>query len=339
MRLCGKKKQIKPKTHQQKRTFTSNKFMKNTLYFLLFSSIFFTSCEEEFDPKIPASEPDLVVEGVIEAGEQPTIPYVILTRSVPFFTEIGQEELNDIFVHDAEVKVREGDQEVTLQELCIDDLSAEQKELASGLFGIDLTQININFCVYADLSFSMLGEAGKTYDLTINVEGKTITATTTIPFHVPLDTLYFQAPPGEPNDSLMELTVFITDPAGEANYYRYFTQVEDEPLLPGFPSSTDDRIFDGLNFQFPLAKAESRELNFEDIDLNTLGLYHRGDSVTIKWTTIDAAHYEFWNTLEFNAANSGPFSTYTLIESNIQGGLGVWGGYNASYTNLVVPAE
>lgn len=313
--------------------------MKNSSYLFIFLSLFIYSCEEEFDPNIPVTPAEIVVEGVIEAGEQPTPPYVILTRSVPFFTEIGLDALNDIFVHDAEITVKEGENEVNLQELCIENLTEEQKIQASDLFGVDLTAITVNFCIYTDFTFSMLGETGKQYDLTINVEDKTLTASTTIPALVPLDTLYFQEPPGEPNDTLMELTAFITDPAGVSNYYRYFTQVEENPLLPGFPSSTDDRVFDGLTFQFPLAKAESREIDFSEIDLNILGLYLRGDSVTVKWTTVDAAHYDFWNTLEFNAANSGPFSSYTRIESNVEGGLGVWGGYNASYTNLVVPTE
>jgi hypothetical protein len=313
--------------------------MKNTSYLYILLSLFVFSCEQEFDPNIPITPPEIVVEGVIEAGDQPTPPYVILTRSVPFFTEIGEDALNDIFIHDAEIMVKEGTTEVTLQELCIENLTEEQKMLASDIFGIDLTDISVNFCVYTDLTFSMLGETGKQYDLTIQVDDKTLTATTTIPDLVPLDTMYFQEPPGEPNDSLMELTAFITDPVGVPNFYRYFTKVNDEPLLPGFPSSTDDRVFDGLTFQFPLAKAESRELDFSEIDLNTLGLFLRGDSVTVKWTTIDAMHYDFWNTLEFNAANAGPFSTYTRIESNVEGGLGVWGGYNATYTNLVVPTE
>lgn len=313
--------------------------MKNTSYLFILLSLLVISCEEEFDPNIPITPPEIVVEGVIEAGDQPTPPYVILTRSVPFFTEIGIDALNDVFIHDAAITVKEGDNEVTLSEVCVENLTDEQKLLVSDLFGIDLTAININFCIYVDLSFSMLGEVGKQYDLTIIVEDETLTATTTIPESVPLDTMYFQEPPGEPNDTLMELTAFITDPANEPNFYRYFTKVNDEPLLPGFPSSTDDRVFDGLTFQFPLAKAVSREVDFSEIDINTLGLFLRGDSVTVKWTTIDATHYDFWNTLEFNAANAGPFSTYTRIESNVDGGLGVWGGYNATYTDLVVPTE
>ena len=61
-----------------------------------------------------------------------------------------------------------------------------------------------------------------------------------------------------------------------------------------------------------------------------------GDSVLIKWTTIDEAHFDFWNTLEFSNANQGPFSSYTRLQSNINGGLGIWGGYSVSYYSRTV---
>ncbi|MEL6924369.1 MAG: DUF4249 family protein [Bacteroidota bacterium] len=51
---------------------------------------------------------------------------------------------------------------------------------------------------------------------------------------------------------------------------------------------------------------------------------------------IDAAHFDFWSTLEFNAVNQGPFSAYTRIASNVEGGLGIWGGYSVSFYTVVV---
>ena len=69
---------------------------------------------------------------------------------------------------------------------------------------------------------------------------------------------------------------------------------------------------------------------------NTFGLFKIGDSVAIKWSAIDETHFNFWNTLEFNKGNQGPFSTYTTINSNIIGGLGNWGGYNSKIYRLKV---
>ena len=308
------------------------------LYFTLFL-VFIYSCETEFDPDIPDTAPEIVVEGIIEAGDRPSPPYVILTRSIPFFTTVSQDALDDIFIHGATITVKEGTNEVSLTEICLEDLSAEQQAQAANLFGVDLSQLGVNFCVYVDLSFSMLGASEKSYDLRIEVEGKVLTATTTIPPQVGLDNLFFTEPPGEPNDSLMELNATISDPAGTPNFYRFFTQVNDEPLYPGFPSVGDDLLFDGQSLTFPIPKAASRETDFADIDIETFGLFVRGDSVLVKQATIDEAHFRFWNTLEFNATNQGPFSTYTLIETNINGGLGLWGGYNANYYELVVPEE
>ena len=292
-----------------------------------------TSCEEEFLPEVSTDPEEIVVEGYIEAGERSTPPYVILTRSVGFFSEIGRETLNNIYIHDADVTISNGDETVTLSEVCLDDLSEDQKNQVSGVFGLNPDSIGFNFCIYLDLSFSMEGEIGKTYFLEVNVDGKTITATTTIPPHVPINNLVFEQPPGEPSDTLRQLICEIDDPSNQANFYRYFTGVNGNGVTAGFQSVTDDAFFDGQSFEFPLAKAESRNA---DIDPLTFGLFHVSDTATIKWANIDADHYNFWSTLEFNAANQGPFSSYTRISSNIEGGLGIWGGYSVSFYTKVV---
>ena len=35
-------------------------------------------------------------------------------------------------------------------------------------------------------------------------------------------------------------------------------------------------------------------------------------------------------------ANQGPFASYTRLQSNIVGGLGIWGGYSVSYYKRAV---
>ena len=85
----------------------------------------------------------------------------------------------------------------------------------------------------------------KTYDLKIEVEGKTLTASTTIPEHVPLEYIKFQKPSGIVADSLLELRTFIKDPVELTSFFRYFTAVDSEPLLAPFSSVFDDRFFNG----------------------------------------------------------------------------------------------
>ncbi len=315
--------------------------MKNNILVSLFSLIlitFFAGCEEEFIPDISSELSEIVVEGYIEGGEQALPPYVLLTRSLPYFAEVSIDQLDSLYVHDAFITVSDGEKNVTLTEVCWNNFTPEEQELLKQILadlGVgNVEDITVNFCVYIDIDSEIEGEIGKTYDLKIEVEGKTLTASTMIPEHVPLEYIEFKKPSGNVADSLMEMRTFIKDPASLTSFYRYFTAVNSEPLIPPFSSVFDDRFFNGQEFELPLSKAEP--LN-EEIDPSVYGFFVRGDSVTLKWTTIDQEHFDFWNTLEFNRVNQGPFSSYTKVDYNITGGIGIWGGYSSSFYEAVVP--
>jgi len=267
---------------------------KSILLLLLTLPLFFFSCEEEFIPDITTDPQDIVVEGYIEAGGLELPPYVFLTRSQPFFTELDLGNLDDFFVHDAIVNVSNGTESVSLEEICWDNLDSNSQILVrelleqSGIGGLD--SIPGNFCVYIDLGFGMIGELGKTYDLSIEVEDKILTASTTLQNRVPLDSFKFILPEGNLPDTLRELRVTFNDPIEEINYYRYFTSINGERFIPGFNSVADDALFDGQTFEFPLPKAEPRN---SVSGPTTFGLYIVGDSVGVKWTTVDQANFNF----------------------------------------------
>jgi hypothetical protein len=301
------------------------------LAFLLFISIL-VSCEEEFTPDIITAPEEIVVEGYIEASDRPRPTYVILRKNFPFFSELGPAQLAESYIHDAEVVVSNNGQTVELTEVCLSELPEELVDLVTSFLDFELD--TIEFCAYVDLSLSLNGEEGQTYDLSIKTADKELSATTTIPFHVPIDSLWFVEPPGEPNDTLAQLRGFISDPE-EVNFYQYLTQVNQGGYQKPFTSVTDDRLFNGQEFQFPLQKAEPL-VDAEEIDPATFGLFRVGDDISIRWITLDQAHFDFWNTLEFNLANQGPFSNYTRVQSNVEGGLGIWGGISASHYDLEV---
>jgi hypothetical protein len=117
------------------------------------------------------------------------------------------------------------------------------------------------------------------------------------------------------------------------NYYRYLVGINGGNLETGFSSVEEDLFFDGKTFEFQLFNPQTTR---GDVDPDVFGLYFVGDSVTVKWTNIDEAHFDFWNTLEFSNANQGPFASYTRLQSNIDGGLGIWGGYSVSYYHVKV---
>ncbi len=300
---------------------------------MLLAGLLLTACEERFQPELTDEEPELVIEGHIEAGDTPLPPYIILTRTLPFYSNIHPEAIDELFVHNAVVRVSDGEQTVTLEEVCLSNIPPElQAIVAETLTNVDTGFID--YCLYTDPGFSMVGEVGKTYDLYVETDREIATATTTIPEHVPLDSVYFVAAPGGHGDSLLEMRVKLTDPVSE-QYYRYFTSTNGGLLYPSFGSVFDDAFFNGQTFEFPLPKGEPP---YREADDGVYGLHLPGDEVNLKWTNLDRDHHDFWDTVEYNKVNQGPFGSYTQIKTNIEGGLGIWGGYSVS-NYLVVAVE
>ena len=111
---------------------------------LLFLIAFYSACETEFIPENINSEPELVVEGYIELGEDALPPYVILTRSRPFFNTIDSNQLNNIFVRGAEVIVSNNGQSVRLTEFCLNDLPLlVRKQVADQLGPVSYTHLDV----------------------------------------------------------------------------------------------------------------------------------------------------------------------------------------------------
>jgi len=308
------------------------KYIRQFIFFLVLGCFF--SCETEYIPDIANENPEIVVEGFIEAGPNAAPPYVILTRTSPFFSTIDGDKIDELFVHDAIITINDGTNTITLSELCLNDLTPVQQQLAAELLGLGNDSIGINICIYIEQSPTpTYGQPGTTYDLRIETDDKLITATTTVPFPAPLDSLQYVDLPADANDSLVELRCFFTDPP-ETNFYRYFTKRNGDPMYPGLTSVIDDMLFNGQQFEFPLTAGQSRT---EAIDINTYGYFWKGDTVLIKWSNIDEAHYQFWSTLEYNTSADGPFTSFTKVASNIEGGIGIWGGYGSSEHMIIVP--
>ena len=105
--------------------------------------------------------------------------------------------------------------------------------------------------------------------------------------------------------------------------------------MPGLSSVFDDAIINGTIFDFPIDRGYNRN---DSIDFDVYGLFDRGDTITVKWSNIDKAHFDFWRTYEFSLGSQGnPFASPLEIKSNIVGGLGIWGGYAPSYKTIIVP--
>lgn len=306
------------------------------------------ACEEEYIPDTVFVEPSIVVEGYIEQADNALPPYVILTRSSPYLATLDSAAINALFVHGADVRVTDGVDTVRLTEVCLSDLASIDTALSQSVaqgFGFGGSTAGINFCFYVDANAFISGQpsldirTGGRYDLIIDVEGKRITATTTMPRYVPIDSFRVENHPNYPaNDSLVQVYGSFTDPAAEENYYRIFTKRNREPMyaassLGTGTSVTDDKIFNGQSFQFDVLRGQPLTSEF---DFQTFGYFWRGDTVVVRGSSLDYEHFRFWQTVEFNTSSQGPFGSYVRIKSNINGGLGIWGAISYQDYTIVV---
>ena len=309
--------------------------MKINTGILLFLLSLLAACEENLSIDIPEGQEQLVVEGHIEQGAPPV---VVLTRSVPVFARSYPADIEAGFVHGAQVVVSSGGKSYTLKEVPAAAFWPQLRRVVSEQFAIPADSLSggSNFIFYVYTSEELLGEVGKSYQLRISHEGRVVTASTTIPNLNPLQELFLKSHPDPSQDSLFTLFYRYQDPDTLGNSIRYFTKRNSEPFYPGyFTSVFNDELINGVqDLSFPLDRGEPRG---QDVDLETYSYFGKGDTIVVRWAAIDIEHYRFWYTLENERNNNGsPIGSPNTTRSNINGGMGVWGGYGVTYHRIVV---
>ncbi|MGZ3884486.1 MAG: DUF4249 domain-containing protein [Bacteroidia bacterium] len=286
-------------------------FSSRTLYFLL-CTFFFVSCRKDIKPKLPEYKEKLVVEASIETGLPAS---VYLSYSVPYFGNFNFSDPSKAFVKGAFVTVSDGTITDTIKEL--------DPNLGYIYFGTKL-----------------IGQVGKTYYLTIKVNGMTYTDNTTIPPPVPLDSIYFK---GE-QDSLGFMWAHLTEPAGIGQNYRWLAKRKNIDLYYAAPMNSvfDDKFIDGKAFSFAYDRGSQPNDVQSNKDDPERGYFKRGDTVIVKFCTLGRKEYLFWSTYYLNKSSNGnPFSAPTNIQSTISGGdaLGAFCGYSPSFDTLAIPKK
>jgi hypothetical protein len=305
--------------------------------------LLWTSCEEEIFIDLPNIKDKIVVEGYIETGLP---PYVILTRSQPFFGGLDLNDLGSYFIRDARVVVYSETDSVELVQYDRLVLSLLPQELLQELarqFGLEIETIDdipdiVIYTVDPNAPF-FVGEVNRSYRLKIEVDDKVLTSTTHIPYPVQFDSMYIQAHPNPDNDTLVQLWGRMKDPDTLGNYYRYFTRTSESPWLTSFTTVFDDAFVNGREFPIFIPKGISlRQRSDGDFNQDTYGYWKKTDTCYVKLSTIDKPHYLFWRTLEADRGSQGnPFGSFVVVKTNIEGGgIGVWGGY-ASTINVYIP--
>jgi hypothetical protein len=133
--------------------------------------LLWTSCEEEIFIDLPNIKDKIVVEGYIETGLP---PYVILTRSQPFFGGLDLNDLGSYFIRDARVVVYSETDSVELVQYDRLVLSLLPQELLQELarqFGLEIETIDdipdiVIYTVDPNAPF-FVGEVNRSYRLKV----------------------------------------------------------------------------------------------------------------------------------------------------------------------------
>ena len=289
---------------------------KKYFLILLTSASLFSACTEEIDVKLPNSDKKIVIEGNIENGK---FAEVIITRTIPLFSSVSGTSATDFYVLDAAVYVSNG--------------------FITDTLGITIDSASSLGIVYK--GSSIIGAPGQTYSLrVVTSDGKEYKSTTTIPYPVALDSVWWKEDP--PHDTLGFANARLSDPNGLGNNYRWYSKraTKDRRFLPQFGSTFDDKLIDGKSFEFSYAKAydptDSENSIQNDSDLERY-YFRKSDTIYIKFVTIDRASKDFYTTFEAALSSNGnPFASPTTILGNIDNdALGVWAGMGATYDTIL----
>ena len=260
---------------------------------------------------LPQPVPQIVVEGWIEDGYN---PIVMLTTTVPIGESVTDlKELEKFVINWGKVTISDGEKSVVL----------------SG------RRNNDYFPPYIYTTSSMTGQAGKTYTITVEYSGRTVTAQTTIPEDVPLE--YIKVVASEENPDNFQLVGGLKDNRNSKDYYKFFVKVsgKDSTYISSFLGLTDDDILKD--------KTETAELPINNgsrrNDQRMTTYFTAEDRVIVKFCTLDQTSWQYWNDFEeIQSLSRNPFfPVSTSIRSNVKGGLGYWAGYGSRYYVVSIP--
>lgn len=266
--------------------------MKNILKLaigFLSTLVLFTSCEKVIDIDLKDADKKYVVEA--EINDQPGPYFVKVSRTVSF-----SEKNQFPAVQGAQVTI--SDNAGTLDTLI---------EVQPGLYR---TQ-------------SIQGVSGRTYTLNINASGNIISAVSTMPAKVMLDSVTFlvstfgQQPGETPN--FIPIPRF-QDPPSFDNTYRFKRTINSK--LDNTFFIDNDNLINGLQYQRPLFGGE--------LDIK------KGDTVHFELQCIDRAIYDYFNSLNASIG-SGPGGGATPANpiTNMKGALGYFSAHTSDSKKVV----
>jgi Domain of unknown function (DUF4249) len=241
-----------------------------------------TSCEKVINVDLKTADPKLVIEGVVDNSGKPA--KVTLSKSVAF-------SVNNIYptVNGASVKITDN-------------------------LGNNFTLIESPLGTYTNAS--LIGVPGRTYNLTVIVDGKTYLANSIMPQQVNLDSVF------QDKITLTKPIIFASalfnDPVGFGNYYNFIQTINGKRNKNIY--ALDDIYQDG--------GLVVNQLFDQDSSLKV------GDKVKIEMQCINKLTYRYLvglQDLQFN--NSVPANPVNNITNNA---LGFFSAHTAQIDSLTI---
>lgn len=258
---------------------------------IIFLLMLTASCEKVIDVNLDSAEKKYVIEGVIT--NQPGTCMVLVSQTSDFDDDNAFAGISG-----ATVQLTEQGGATTL-----------------------LTETTTG--VYQATGIS--GTSGKTYELSVLVNGETFTAASTMPQQVNMDSIFFTTDNVLGNTRKL-VNVQYNDPAVTGNNYRFIQYVnglkEQEIFI------RNDELTNGNTAITKLRYTSSDE---ENNDITT------GDQIKVDMLCIDAAVYKYWYSLNRSATGGGEMSaTPANPVTNITGGaLGYFSAHTLQSKTMV----
>ncbi len=269
--------------------------------------IFMVGCYPDIDYIVRGYTEKIIVEGKIETGKRPE---VYLSLNVPLWEKMDEASIRNKIIRDARVIISNG--------IISDTLTSK----------VDTTK----FPPYVYFSTEIYGEAGKTYDLTVEKGGYNIKSQTSIPLKFEIDSVYMEA---SSTDSLRMLSVAINIDKERKNAYRIYTmRNKDKRYIETPILFNSDFSLEGLQKLTISPLATKTDSSYTD------GKYFKvGERVNIKVLAIDSTATQFFKNLNIFSILSGNISVSEPkpLHSNIsEPGFGIWYGCAVELKTVVV---
>ena len=276
---------------------------KSIICIVLF--IFASACTDNIEFHNNQSS-QLIVEGWIEDGG---FPVVILTRTLPVFTEYQNvDSIKNYLLRWAKVTISDGRDSVVL----------------TGKYDPGY------FPPYIYTSSRIKGVAGREYKLSVEYQNYHATAITSIPYSP--DYCSFKVEQCNDIDTLYQIKAKIQKESSEG-YYQFFTRVgtSSKQYYASYLGSVNSDVINS-DMYFPVYRGQQLKSD------RYTPYFCLHDTISVKLAHIDEISYRFWDSyIQTLSLSSNMFlSTSNNIKSNIKGGNGYWCGYGVFTHNIVI---